>query len=123
MKILEKIDFYTPEFLLCEIPVKKGNFHDNRVWVYAVNAASLIEFICIDDRVKDFGFTVDLERVERFEYINLNGIVEDYFGVFTQDNCELSKKNSKEVMQAAWNFYKEYLNWENENIKRDKEEI
>jgi hypothetical protein len=75
--MLEYNNLVTPEFFMCEIPVKDGTFNDQRLWVYHRKSLSLIEFLCVTD-FQDFQFNGKMERFEHF-----NGeITEDWFGVF-----------------------------------------
>ncbi|MBF03240.1 MAG: hypothetical protein CMP76_08085 [Flavobacterium sp.] len=48
-----KIEFFQPEFFLCEIPIKNNTFHDHRLWVYHRLSLSLIEFVNVDE-FKDY---------------------------------------------------------------------
>lgn len=109
---MEKFNFTTPEFLFCEIPVKNGTQNDSRIWVYSVKSSSLIEFINVDE-FTDFQFK---GKQERFEYENSDGFIENYFAVFTQNNCEFTDNNPDEILKKAWKFLENYLIWEDENI-------
>jgi hypothetical protein len=109
---MEKFNFTKPDFLFCEIPVKDGSMHDDRVWVYCTKALSLIEFVNVDT-FKDFEFNAFQKR---YEYDSSDGILENYFGVFVQNNCEFTEKRPDKVMDDAWQFYKDYLQWEDKQI-------
>jgi hypothetical protein len=109
---MEKFNFSTPKFLFCEIPIKDNSINDNRIWVYHIKSLSLIEIINVD-QFKDFEFK---GVKERFEYENSTGFLENYFAVFTQNNCSNTNQNEKEVLKKAWQFYKNYLIWEDKNI-------
>ena len=98
-----KFEFVKPEFLFCEIPIKDGSDHDDRIWIYHLESLSLIEFINVDD-FKDFQFT---GKQDRFEYLD-----ENWFGVFVQNNCENTEYNQDKVLKAAWEYLKEYFVWE-----------
>ncbi len=102
---MKKIDFFKPEFLLCEIPIKNKTFHDSRKWIYSTGSLSLIEFINVTD-FKDFGFT---DTRFRFEFENKNGEFKDYFGVFVQNNCEVTENNESVIMQKSWLVFENYL--------------
>ena len=100
--MLVKQDYITPNFLLCEIPIKDNTFHDKRLWVYCVKQLSLIEFININN-LKNFQFK---GKQDYFEYKN-----EFYFAVYVQNNCEITNTNEDELLKKAWNFLKDYLEW------------
>jgi hypothetical protein len=102
---MEKFNFTKPEFLFCEIPIKNGSQHDDRIWIYHLNSLSLIEFINVDDFV-DFQFT---GKQDRFEYLD-----ENWFGVFVQNNCEVTEQNPEAVLKKAWKYLEEYFDWEEE---------
>lgn len=108
-----KFIFESPELLFCEIPVKDGTLNDHRIWIYHLPSLSLIEFVSVDE-FKDFQFK---GYQERFEY-DYNDELENIFGVFVQNNCEVTGNDSKNVMQKAWKFYEKYLMWEDDNINR-----
>ncbi|SHH18997.1 hypothetical protein SAMN05444372_12111 [Flavobacterium micromati] len=100
-----KFEFTKPEFLFCEIPIKDGSDHDDRIWIYHLESLSLIEFINVDD-FKDFQF---VGKQDRFEYLD-----ENWFGVFVQNNCEGTEQNPDQVLKKAWKYLEEYFDWEEE---------
>jgi hypothetical protein len=100
-----KFEFTKPEFLFCEIPIKDGSDHDDRIWIYHLDSLSLIEFINVDD-FKDFQ---SVGKQDRFEYLD-----ENWFGVFVQNNCEATEQNPDQVLKKAWKFLEEYFDWEEE---------
>ena len=102
---MENFDFIKPEFLMCEIPIKDGSQHDDRLWIYHLKSLSLIEFIYVDD-LADFQFT---GKQDRFEYLD-----ENWFGVFVQNNCEATKQDADQVLKKAWKYLEEYFDWEEE---------
>jgi hypothetical protein len=102
---MKKFEFTKPEFLFCEIPIKDDSQHDDRIWIYHLNSLSLIEFINVDD-FKDFQFT---GKQDRFEYMG-----ENWFGVFVQNNCEVSEQDADQVLKKAWKYLEEYFDWEEE---------
>ena len=102
---MKKFDFIKPEFLKCEIPIKDGSQHDDRLWIYHLKSLSLIEFIYVDD-LADFQFT---GKQDRFEYLD-----ENQFGVFVQNNCEATKQDADQVLKKAWKYLEEYFDWEEE---------
>lgn len=108
-------DYTKPDFLLCEIPIKDGSFHDQRTWVYALNALSLIEFLHID-HFEDF----ELDKKSSLFIHAMNDQEDEHWvGIFTQDNCGILGLNPTEVMNAAWIFFRGYLAWEDDNIDKD----
>lgn len=102
---MKKFEFTKPEFLLCEIPVKDGSQHDDRIWIYHLESLSLIEFIYVDD-FKDFDF---VGKQDRFEYGE-----ENWFGVYVQNNCGITDHNANQVLKKAWEYLEDYFNWEEE---------
>lgn len=102
---MKKFEFTKPEFLLCEIPVKDGSQHDDRIWIYHLESLSLIEFIYVDD-FKDFDF---VGKQDRFEYDE-----ENWFGVYVQNNCGITDHNANQVLKKAWEYLEDYFNWEEE---------
>lgn len=102
---MKKFEFTKPEFLFCEIPIKDGSDHDDRIWIYHLESMSLIEFINVDD-FKDFQF---IGKQDRFEYLD-----ENWFGVFIQNNCEGTEQNPDQVLKKAWKYLEEYFDWEEE---------
>ena len=103
---MKKFEFTRPEFLFCEIPIKDNSLHDHRTWIYHLKSSSLIEFIEISN-LHDFKFNA---YCDYFEYNN-----ETFFGVFTQNNCQIVGANESVVLKNAWLFYKNYLQWEDNN--------
>jgi len=108
---MEKFEYTQPEFLFCEIPIKDKSINDDRIWIYHRLSLSLIEFICVDD-FNDFQFK---GKQDRFEYLD-----ENWFGVFVQNNCEVTENSDKEVMKKAWRFLENYLIWEDSNISLEE---
>lgn len=104
---MKKFEFLQPEFLFCEIPIKDNTVNDNRIWIYHRLSLSLIEFIEVSN-YNDFQFN---EIQDRFEYLN-----ENWFGVFVQNNCEITEINASYVLKNAWEYLKDYFIWEDKNI-------
>lgn len=110
---MAKNDYITPEFLFCELPVKNGSFNDERIWIYHTKSLSLIEFINVDN-FDDFQFK---GLQDRFEYESIiDDEIENFFGVFVQNNCEYTNHKPSDVLKNAWLFYQTYLRWEDQNI-------
>lgn len=105
---MKKFEYVQPSFLFCEIPIKDESQNDDRIWIYHVKSLSLIEFVCAND-VGDFQFT---GKQDRFHFENIDGVIEDWFGVFVQNNCEQTEYNQGKVLKAAWEYLKEYFVWQ-----------
>lgn len=104
-------DYQQPDFLLCEIPVKDKSFNDDRLWVYSRLSLSLIEFICLNDiEVSNFQNTQ-----KKFTFFD-----EQWIGVFVQNNCEPTDNDPNEILNQAWEFFRDYLAWEDVNILNQK---
>ena len=100
---MKKFEFTQPNWLICEIGIKDGTQNDDRIWLYHRLSLSLIEFIRVDD-FKDFQFT---GKQDRFEYKN-----ENWFGVFVQNNCEVTDYNDEKVLKAAWTYLQQCFIWD-----------
>lgn len=44
-----------------------------------------------------------------FNYTNNTGVLESWIGIFTQNNCEATDNNQDEVINEAWNVFKNHL--------------
>lgn len=108
---MAKFNFTQPEFLFCEIPIKNDTQNDDRIWIYHRLSLSLIEFVNVDD-FKDFHFT---GIQELFQYETPEDI-ENWVGVFVQNNCEATENNPKQVLHQAWKYLRDYFIWEDNNI-------
>ena len=104
---MEKFEFTQPDFFFCEIAVKYGNQNDDRIWIYHRKSLSLIEFINVDD-FKDFEFK---GKQDRFYIESREGIITDWFGVYVQNNCEVTGFDQDKVLKASWEYLKNYLDW------------
>lgn len=100
---MSKFNYTQPEFFFCEIPIKDGTQNDDRIWVYHRLSLSLIEFINVD-HFSDFQFK---GIQDRFEYLD-----ENWFGVFVQNNCEVTDFNPNQVLKKAWRYLENYFMWE-----------
>lgn len=105
-----------PEFLHCEFPIKTGDIvRDNRAFIYCVNYLSLIEIIPMDLFLAAF----PIEQAQK-EYTYETG--ETFLLVFTQNNIELANEATgkdttpEQLLDLAWNYYREYLIWEDSQI-------
>lgn len=97
---MKKITFETPDFLICETPIKNNNFNDLRLWIYCPAALSLIEFIKLDDLL-DFKFKDD-------DYFVFNN--EAWTAQFTQNNCEITGVNETQLKQQIIEVFKKHYN-------------
>lgn len=108
-----------PDFLFCELPKKNGDIvHDNRGFIYCPKYLSLIEIVPVDLYLALFPST---QTQKEYDYHG-----ETFLLVFTQNNVEMcndaleieilkgehQKVTDLELMDKAWDFYKEYLTWE-----------
>lgn len=95
-----------PKFLFCEIPIKEGVRNDNRIWIYHPKTLSLMEFICLPEgdkiKIKD--------DINYYSYFH-GELIEEWFGVFIQNNCEQFNANQETVLKKAWDFLYEYITW------------
>lgn len=112
---MPKLNFTQPDFFLCEIPIKNGSFNDDRMWVYHRKSLSLIEFIEASS-IADFSFDKALIQ-EVFSYENSDGDIEQYIGVFVQNNCEATEYNGLKVLRAAFTFLTDYFDWEDSRLE------
>ena len=107
---MEKIEFTQPDFFFCEIPIKNGSYNDNRIWIYHRLSLSLIEFINLDD-FSDFKFN-GMQKIFQYE-IDENEI-ENYLGIYVQNNCKISNQDENVILNDAWAFLLEYFKWEDQ---------
>lgn len=103
-------DFTKPKFLLCELPIKNGSSDDDRLWIYCVDNLSLIEAISLED-VEYLSLEVE------HKYYTYND--ERWVLAFVQNNAEATGSEPEAVLDDAWEFLKDYFNWENYNIDED----
>jgi hypothetical protein len=100
---MKKFEFVQPEFLFCENPIKDGSANDGRIWIYHLKSLSLVEFVQVD-AFNDFQFTGFQDRFEYFE--------ENWFGVFVQNNCEITGNDATKVLRDAWDYLERYFFWD-----------
>lgn len=102
--------FKTPRFLFCDEPVKdETNELPFRNWIYAPFCQSLIEIIPLD--------YIEIEMdtnafTKTFQYVDENGMEEEFLFVFVQDNTSEFESNSETVLNEAWKWYTNYLKWD-----------
>ncbi len=109
---MQLIEFDTPEYLFCEIPIKDKSINDERVWIYCPKALSLIEFVnqtVLDERTEEYLFDFD-KIAGRFHYLD------DFEAFWVQNNCEATDNDKEEILQGAWKFYLNYMKWEEGNL-------
>lgn len=111
---MEHIEFTTPDFLFCEIPIKDGSFNDQRTWVYHTKSLSLIEIIYTNNLI-----TSSIKTDGTGKYINSDNLEENYILAFVQDNTEVTNNNRTEVLKNAWIFFKNYLKWQDKEIDKN----
>lgn len=109
-----KQEYPTPEFLLCELPIKDGTYQDNRNWVYHVKSLSLIEFVSVDQFI-DYNFPSN----DYFVYTNIFGEDEHYVGYFVQNNCELTGYESSKILEEAKGIYFEFITRLDQSMEED----
>lgn len=104
-----------PQFLLAELPIKDKSVNDDRLWINATEWLSLIEAYC--EEYVDFVFPADLVQ-KRYEYVNADGIMENWVLVFVQNNVGFvdDKKDPLELLDDAWHWFELYLTWEDINL-------
>ncbi|WP_395076807.1 hypothetical protein [Flavobacterium sp.] len=107
---MKKFEYIQPEFFFCEIAIKNNSENDNRIWIYHRLSLSLIEFINVEvfDEFKFRGVQ------DRFEYLN-----ENWFGVFVQDNCEITGNDSNIILKESWDYLEKFLKWEDNNANNN----
>ncbi len=108
MKFL--FDFRTPEFLLAEFPVKTGTPNDNRLFIVH-KGVSLIEVISTIDFPEIF-----LDENTLFREYSYGP--EKYILAFHTNNAEFFGLTGEELLDKSWNWFREYLEWEDRNIDR-----
>lgn len=94
------------------IPIKDGSFNDGRIWIYHRLSLSLIEMVYMDN-IAEAEFT---GINQNFEYKRKDGVVESWKAVFVQNNTEATELNTDLVLNRAWEYFLNYLMWEDSNI-------
>ena len=104
-----KHQFELPEFLLAEFPIKTGNsFNDERHFIVH-KGITLIEVIPID-LYKEIHLNDGIIS-KRYKYNNENFIL-----AYHTNNAHLYDYNQYELLDLAWEWYRQYLKWEDDNI-------
>lgn len=115
-----------PDFIFCENPIKNNDKLNNlRNWIYASKYLSLIEVI--DNEALDIIYPMEIPQ-KNYEYLDQNFtlvLVQNNIH-FVNDFQELEiVKGEKEAMtdenllDLAWDFYFEYLAWEDNRAMAD----
>lgn len=107
---MQYIDYHTPKYLFAEILPKDGSPHDHRVFIQCVSALSLIEFIDMDNIAMS-----DFKDGKEYAYKG-----QKYRGVFHQNNCEVTGNDDEDVIDGAWEYYRNYIEWEDSNIDSNR---
>lgn len=114
-----------PKFIHCENEPKTGDFlHDNRQFIYCPRYLSLIEVIPLDD----IHITYPMEQYQKsfIYHSELYNQEEEFLLVFVQNNVALIESDFEiqhlqnntdpmtedKLINEAWNYYKNYLIWE-----------
>ncbi|GAA0726109.1 hypothetical protein GCM10009430_32760 [Aquimarina litoralis] len=91
-----------PRFLISQIGVKKGTYQDYRKWVTCTLYSSVAEFICLD-------------YVGAFSTTNINMTFyfkrETWIGSLTVNNCDIYEMDPLKLLEEAWDYYSNYLEW------------
>lgn len=95
-----------PEFLLSEIAIKDNTYNDHRIWVTCPKYLSIIEFVNLGS-----GAFASNQIQMNFEYND-----EEWLGFFAQNNCDIVGVDPKQVLKKAWEYFKNYLVWEDQQI-------
>lgn len=112
---MNDFEFNQPEFLLCEIAIKDSSLlcehiqNDQRLWIYHLSSASLIEFVYMND-LGSYNFS---EKHKEFLFLNNR-----YTGFFVQNNCKINKENEDSVLDLAWEYLEKFLAWQEEIYNR-----
>ncbi len=106
-------EFTLPEFLLAEYPIKNGDpFHDNRHFIIH-KGITLIEVIPLDI------FTELLNDNIVYKKFKLND--ENFILAYHTNNGSYYNIDQYDLLDQAWQWYKDYLMWENRNIDIQKQ--
>ncbi|WP_169630373.1 hypothetical protein [Flavobacterium sp. ASW18X] len=99
-------EFDLPEFIFGEFPIKDGGFNDERQFIFH-KGVSLIEIIAFDE----FIHVIDSSKISKqYSYFG-----EDFSLTYHTNNTEHLGLNPMEVLDKAWEFYRDYLIWEDTN--------
>ncbi|SHJ00076.1 hypothetical protein SAMN04487911_10952 [Arenibacter nanhaiticus] len=96
-------DLSLPEFIFGEFPIKNDSIHDQRQFILH-KGISLIEVIP-QDELENIAF--DDKTSKHFSYFG-----EDFTLFYQTNNTAASSQSEIEVLDRAWEWYREYLIWE-----------
>lgn len=109
---MEMNEFNLPEFILGEFPIKTGDhFNDNRHFIVH-KGITMIEIIPNEIFIE---LLKDNAVFKRYKYGD-----EQFILVYHTNNGYLHNINQYELLDRAWQWYKEYLIWEDNNIDDTK---
>lgn len=118
-----------PDFMHCEIEPKTGDDVDNnRQWIYSPKYLSLIEIIPIDEML--IVYPEEIPHKEFIYHSEKYQMEETFQLVIVQNNIEAANAANDienllngvdpmtevELLDAAWEYYKTYLQWEDSQI-------
>lgn len=107
-------EFDLPEFLLAEFPIKKDDFNKNRLFIIH-KGISLIEVI--SHELYEAHITFDDKVSKQFIYFD-----EEFTLVYHTNNVDYFGENPLELLTKAFEWYREYLIWEDTQEEDDDEE-
>lgn len=114
-----------PDFIHCENEPKNGDFlHDQRQFIYCPKYISLVELIPYDDI--QIAYPIELPQKQYFYISDRYKVEEEWLLVLVQNNIEAAntileienlssgaaKMTPEKLLDLAWNYYKNYLIWE-----------
>ena len=92
-----------PEFLLAEYPIKDGSVNDLRSFIVH-KGISLIEIIPNDEIIT---IVFDSKTSKQYSFFD-----EDFTLVYHTNNVEYYNIPPLDLLDKAWQWYREYLIWE-----------
>lgn len=93
-----------PEFLLAEFPIKNESFNDQCIFIVH-KGLSLIEVIVHDETPAFVTFHSKISR--QYSYFG-----EEFTLVYHTCNVQFHHLEPKELLDKAWEWFREYLIWE-----------
>ncbi|SHJ62821.1 hypothetical protein SAMN04487911_12810 [Arenibacter nanhaiticus] len=96
-------DLILPEFIFGEFPIKDDSFNDQRQFIIH-KGTSLIEVLAQDEFTN---VVFDDKTGKQYSYFG-----EDFTLFYQTNNTAASGQNEMEVLDRAWEWYREYLIWE-----------
>ena len=92
-----------PEFLFAEYPIKDGSVNDLRNFIVH-KGISLIEIIPNDEIIT---IVFDSKTSKQYSFFD-----EDFTLVYHTNNAEYYNISPLDLLDKAWEWYREYLIWE-----------